>query len=396
MLLQTAGVGVLSPNTVVMNFKSGSDEDDGKHNMSNRDYVQFLLDALRMNYSFVLMKGYAHPRRRRSREVIPISELPDQAEAEITERLANHLQKAGLFRGGGLPGTGGLLGDDDLLDNEEKVDEDTKVMSPLDIKVDTSAGSTTTTTTTTTDSKDESPSKKGSRVGRSGSYSPRSPMRVKRNESSYTGKGTFARLPGIWRKALTTPQSRSGRVDIYWLCDHGGLLVLIPHLLRKNPTWRNLTLRILVPCTKEYKRNFSDGTERQKEALREVMRELRIECECEILPRCPELDVFFTPLSDRKKLDSFYEKNKALGSSVFKSPRKGSDVETGDDESKSFKDVVAENSKDATMIFMSCPHPDTSRPTEYLKMMDRWTSDVGTVPAIYVHGNGERVFSIEA
>ena len=44
-LLQTAGVGVLTPNTVVMNFKDFSDDNEDtktkKHNMSNREYVVF-------------------------------------------------------------------------------------------------------------------------------------------------------------------------------------------------------------------------------------------------------------------------------------------------------------------------------------------------------------------
>ena len=187
---------------------------------------------------------------------------------------------------------------------------------------------------------------------------------------------------------------------MYWLCDHGGLVLLIPHLLRKNPTWRNLKLRILVPCTKEYKNNFTDGIERQCNALRRVLRELRIESECEILPRCPELDVFFVSVEDSKTLDGFYEKQNTLGSSVFKSPKKNkessSDVESGDDNAVSFKDIVAKKSKDATMIFISAPHPDTKRPTKYLKMLDRWSSEVDHVPTFYVHGNGERVFSIEA
>ena len=83
---------------------------------------------------------------------------------------------------------------------------------------------------------------------------------------------------------------------------------------------------------------------------------------------------------------------------MLKSPKKKkeSDVESGDDSAKSFKDIVSKQSKDATMIFMSAPHPDTKRPTRYLKMLDQWTSDVEHVPTFYVHGNGERVFSIEA
>ena len=126
-----------------------------------------------------------------------------------------------------------------------------------------------------------------------------------------------------------------------------------------------MQLRILVPCTQEYKKNFSDGIERQTKALKRVLTELRIECECEILPRCPELDVFFVPVDDSKSLESFYEKQNTLGSSVFKSPKRkeSSDVESGDDSAKSFKDIVSKQSKDATMIFMSAPHPDTKRPT---------------------------------
>lgn len=431
-LLQTAGVGVLSPNTVVMNFKILPSE-DGKARreetgrdtsmsqaMSAKEYVQFLMDALKMNMGFVLLKGYSHRRRRESREIIPVSKLPSLEHGEITSELVNDLHRAGLFRSydldieddetddGGLDALDEDDGGGDSKQGRHHAMSDTKLSSSsshhddMDVKI--------ASPERTSRSPSRSPSKS---IRRDGSYSPHHRRRATTNEHSYTGKGTFARLPGIWKKALLSTEARAGRIDIYWLCDHGGLTVLIPHLLRKNPTWRRLKLRVLVPWKKE-NGDVESGRGRQQDALESVLKKLRIDATARILPEIEELNVFFA--NSDEELKAIYDKahNAQLGiidRSMFdasptnndRSRRDADNDAEGESKTSSgrrgsfrFSDVVSRESDDATMVFITTPHPDTKNPVKYLRHISAWTHRISHVPVVYVHGTGNRVLSIEA
>lgn len=64
---------------------------------------------------------------------------------------------------------------------------------------------------------------------------------------------------------------RSGTLDVYWILHDGGILTLIPYLLRKHRVWRNTGLRIFAIA------QLDDNSVAMKAALVETLNALRIE-----------------------------------------------------------------------------------------------------------------------
>jgi len=290
-LLQTAGVGVLSPNTAVLNFKTaGCDAGETKSGkqsatVSYAGYVQLLLDARELNFSFVLLKGYAHTQAKQDRETLPPTEMPPLREGFITAQLACDLRRAGLEPGRGF----------DALKSTEHLEVAPAVQASADAgKAGASSGAS-----------DLPPP------------SPKSKPEVMSLRKG-CGAGTMARLPGIFKKHFSSSQSREGRIDVYWLCDNGGLTVLLPHLLKKNPVWANMTIRVLVPL--HMPKDTKADPDAQLEALESVLKKLRLFSSQKVMARCCDLDGCF----DSSKIDEVYanlESSSSLGSKAFTPPK---------------------------------------------------------------------------
>lgn len=79
-----------------------------------------------------------------------------------------------------------------------------------------------------------------------------SPMVVGPHHPSQTGvRMMMSRI--LSRRAVSSGPGSAGqqrrrrrRIDVWWTDDDGGLTALLPHLLRKNPEYKNYELRVLV------------------------------------------------------------------------------------------------------------------------------------------------------
>jgi potassium/chloride transporter 4/5/6 len=69
----------------------------------------------------------------------------------------------------------------------------------------------------------------------------------------------------------------SGNIDIWWIIHDGGLLMLLPFLLKQHRTWRNCKLRIFTIA------QIEDNSIQMKNDLVAFLYALRIDCEVEVV-----------------------------------------------------------------------------------------------------------------
>ena len=72
-------------------------------------------------------------------------------------------------------------------------------------------------------------------------------------------------------------QVQVGTIDVYWIRHDGGILSILPHLLKKHHVWRKCKLRIFALA------ELTDNSVEIETQLREALRELRIEASSEVI-----------------------------------------------------------------------------------------------------------------
>lgn len=69
----------------------------------------------------------------------------------------------------------------------------------------------------------------------------------------------------------------AGHIDVWWIVHDGGLLMLLPFLLKQHRTWRNCKLRIFTVAQME------DNSIQMKKDLKMFLYHLRIAAEVEVV-----------------------------------------------------------------------------------------------------------------
>jgi len=65
----------------------------------------------------------------------------------------------------------------------------------------------------------------------------------------------------------------TGSIDVWWIVHDGGMMILLPFLLRQHKTWRHTHLRIFAVA------QIQDNSVKMKEDLRTFLYHLRISAE---------------------------------------------------------------------------------------------------------------------
>lgn len=68
-----------------------------------------------------------------------------------------------------------------------------------------------------------------------------------------------------------------GNIDVWWIVHDGGLLMLLPFLLKQHRTWKNCKTRIFTVAQME------DNSIQMKKDLKKFLYDLRIEAEVEVV-----------------------------------------------------------------------------------------------------------------
>lgn len=88
-------------------------------------------------------------------------------------------------------------------------------------------------------------------------------------------------LPLIWAQVTTSLNANSlqvsGFIDVWWIVHDGGLLMLLPFLLRQHRTWRRCKMRLFTVAQLE------DNSIQMKKDLKTSLYNLRIEAEVEVV-----------------------------------------------------------------------------------------------------------------
>lgn len=87
-----------------------------------------------------------------------------------------------------------------------------------------------------------------------------------------------------------------GTIDVWWIVNDGGLLMLLPHLLRQHRTWKSCQLRIFTVAQQ------SDNSAQMREDLRNFLYHLRIEAQVDIVEMVSTYALSSASIQDRSIL----------------------------------------------------------------------------------------------
>jgi amino acid transporter len=163
-------------------------------------------------------------------------------------------------------------------------------------------------------------------------------------------------------------------IDVWWLSDDGGLTVMLPYLLSRSSHWRGAKLRVWVVSRDELQ------VARQQMQMQELLGEVRISAEVNFL------------YNDRPVAPS--EEHLAEHAALNVERTEG-DVS---DQSKAYLrmgELIAENSKDASIAFVSLPVPRAGHSSRRYLSWLRALSTLATdgVPVVMLRGNNSPVLT---
>ncbi|XP_043913794.1 solute carrier family 12 member 3-like [Protopterus annectens] len=187
-------------------------------------------------------------------------------------------------------------------------------------------------------------------------------------------------------------------IDIYWLCDDGGLTILVPYLLSRRKRWGNCKVRVFISTSTE-------KSDQEKEAMKSLLSKFRLRfkeivvlTDTDQKPHPESMKVFedlVAPyrLNDGMKADSTVQELKS------ENPWKISDQELLWHIKKSEKqarlnEIMKENSQDAALIVMSLPvaRRDACPSTLYMAWLETLSHGLNP-PVLLIRGNQQNAIT---
>ncbi|XP_037817276.1 solute carrier family 12 member 6 isoform X7 [Lucilia sericata] len=223
-----------------------------------------------------------------------------------------------------------------------------------------------------------------------------------------------------------------GNIDIWWIVHDGGLLMLLPFLLKQHRTWRNCKLRIFTVAQME------DNSIQMKKDLKTFLYHLRIEAEVEVVEmmnsdisaytyertlmmeqRNQMLRELRLNRIEKTKVESKDDENnisKAYeANDDNREKNKDDDDEDGDGSNDEYvekkpnemnvrrmhtavklNEVIVNKSQDAQLVIMNLPGPpkdiNPARESNYMEFLEVLTE--GLEKVLMVRGGGREVITI--
>jgi len=197
------------------------------------------------------------------------------------------------------------------------------------------------------------------------------------------GKGLMisSNFPDGWSTSQTRrlDDLQERYIDVWWLTDVGGLLLLIPYLLSKHREWKHCRVRLFTVT--DHKQTLTE----EQRALTQLLSILRIPWE-------ENLEII--PIDKSAKPDL----------SQFATYLKTNDTKTKDDLERWAKiaGLLRERSSNTEIVFVTMPLPrrvnteKSNRPDVFSTKLEVLASSANA-PIVFIRGNGENVltFSME-
>lgn len=89
----------------------------------------------------------------------------------------------------------------------------------------------------------------------------------------------------------------SGNIDIWWIVHDGGMLMLLPFLLKHHRTWKNCKMRIFTVA------QIEDNSIQMKKDLKMFLYQLRLEAEVEVVEMVNDIFIMISATIERAHLN---------------------------------------------------------------------------------------------
>lgn len=167
---------------------------------------------------------------------------------------------------------------------------------------------------------------------------------------------------------------QQGRIDVWWLADDGGLTILIPYILSLHNSWKDCKLRIVVPAsTRSIKKN--------EVRMANLLKKFRIDFssiqEVEGIDKAPSknsIDEFL-----KLPIQGEFEEGIPLDKRMLRQIRTG--------------ELLREHSKDARLIVITLPVPKLGMMSANLYMSWLEVLSADLPPVLMVRGNQTSVLT---
>uniref|UniRef100_A0AAG5CT81 Uncharacterized protein n=1 Tax=Anopheles atroparvus TaxID=41427 RepID=A0AAG5CT81_ANOAO len=216
----------------------------------------------------------------------------------------------------------------------------------------------------------------------------RSPSQTSRESVPDTSRnGAWVPRELLDRLHVFRRKQAPGTIDVWWLYDDGGLTMLIPHILSLRSKWALCKVRVFVLA------NRQGALEEQQKNMANLLAKLRIEyASLTMLPDGTRLPRADTVALHRQLLRPF-EPFPAQLSPPALSTAERAELDLKTHRQLRLREMILEHSAEATLIVMSMPMPrlGTVSAPLYMSWLEMLTKDMP--PMLLVRGNQTSVLT---
>ncbi|KAK3929264.1 Bumetanide-sensitive sodium-(potassium)-chloride cotransporter [Frankliniella fusca] len=189
------------------------------------------------------------------------------------------------------------------------------------------------------------------------------------------------------KMTLFDRRQKKGSIDVWWLYDDGGLTMLLPYIISTRTTWANCQLRVFALTNKKQE------LEMEERNMASLLSKFRIDyASLTMIHDISESPREETVAMFNKLLDGFREEDMKDGECVVTQAQQEA-LQDKTNRQLRLRELLLENSKDASLVVMSLPMPRkglVSAPL-YMAWLEMLTRDLP--PYLLVRGNHTSVLT---
>ncbi|KAJ8366253.1 hypothetical protein AAFF_G00363340 [Aldrovandia affinis] len=185
----------------------------------------------------------------------------------------------------------------------------------------------------------------------------------------------------------TVFQNKQGKksIDVYWICDDGGLTLLVPYLLMRRRRWHGSKVRLFIAGDQHNMEDHRGEMISLLQKFRLDIHDVIVMTDSERPPHSRNLREGLqgeAVLQELKENHPWKVSDKELEALRLKSERK-----------VRLNEIIRKNSKQAALVLVSLPVPQTDCPMVlYMAWLDTLTSGLHC-PALLIRGNQQNVLT---
>uniref|UniRef100_A0A669BPR9 Solute carrier family 12 member 10, tandem duplicate 1 n=1 Tax=Oreochromis niloticus TaxID=8128 RepID=A0A669BPR9_ORENI len=186
-------------------------------------------------------------------------------------------------------------------------------------------------------------------------------------------------------------------IDVYWIADDGGLIVLVPYLLTRRKRWRSCKIRVFILGDEENMKESRDAMMALLKRFRINVTDVVVMTDTERSPQPKNMNKFLESVAPYRLYDEQQE-GVSVQELKKKEPWKISDKQFEAFRLKSerkvrLNEIIRRNSQNTTLVLVSLPVAHGDCPSAlYIAWLDALTCGLHC-PAVLVRGNQENVLT---